>query len=88
MNVGDEMVSDSESDGLSDLGEEYVDPNVNTLHYQRDGLFAAKYFYITDVCWFFIQCVYRYLLKGYIRTLFFILFRPRATAIILTVQLS
>lgn len=53
--VGDELISDSDSDGLSDLCDENVNPNVNTLHFQRDGSFAAKYFFITDVSFFLTQ---------------------------------
>lgn len=47
--LGDEVISDSDSDDLSDLCDENVDPNVNQLHFQRDAFFAEKYFYITDV---------------------------------------
>lgn len=46
--LGSEVISDSEED-LSEFSDENKDPNVNTLHLQRDELFASQYFYITDV---------------------------------------
>lgn len=49
--LGDEIIHDSESDDNDSdvLHDENVDPNINTLHFQLDSSFAAKYYYITDV---------------------------------------
>lgn len=41
-----EVISASDDSSIS--GDE-KDPNVNTLHMQRDELFTASYFYLTDV---------------------------------------
>lgn len=47
--LGDEIISDSSSDESNNLEGESRDPDINTLHYQRDSFFAEKYFYITSV---------------------------------------
>lgn len=45
--IGDEIIDDSESS----LDEDYEEPEnvVNTRHYEVDGQFAPKYYFITNV---------------------------------------
>lgn len=43
--LGSEIISSSESEDLSDIEK----PVANTRYYERDGLFASKYFFITNV---------------------------------------
>lgn len=45
--IGDEIIYNTSSSDEEDLDED--NREVNTLHYQRDGQFADRYFYIADV---------------------------------------
>lgn len=51
--LGDEEVTDSDDDDgsiLSDENDDEQNPVINTRHFERDHLFAEKYYFKTNVC--------------------------------------